>query len=107
MVAMMATVRRGARAAGKFESRENRTDGADVYRSQARKEVFRINQGSGGDAEPYRGSEGILRSIPAGEGTGRRPPRRGLAGRLQVGVSHLRLFQFLAARVRQIRIRAA
>src|SRR5215471_17852749 len=57
------------------KSNRERKDGADVYRSQARKKVFRDNQGSGGDAEPHRGSEGILRPIPSGEGAARRPPR--------------------------------
>ena len=33
---------------------------ADVYRSQARSQVFRKNPGSRRDAEPHRGSEGVL-----------------------------------------------
>src|SRR6266566_2175259 len=36
-----------------------RRHGADVHRSQARSQVFRENSGSGGDAEPHRGSEGL------------------------------------------------
>ena len=37
-----------------------RHDGADVYRSQARSQIFRENPGSRRDAEPHRGSKGIL-----------------------------------------------
>ena len=92
--------------AAKIESRE-RDDGADIYRSQARKEVFRINQRSSGDAEPHRGSKGILRPVPAGQGTRGRASRRGPAGGLQIGVPDFRFLQFLAARIRQIRIRTA
>src|SRR5262245_64862666 len=84
-----------------------RKDGADVYRSQARKEVFWDNQRSGGDAEPHRGSESIVRPVPAREGAGRRPSRRGPAGCIQIGIPDFRLLQFIAARIREIRIRAA
>ena len=54
---------------GSTEARER--DGADVYRSQARSQVFRENPGSRRDAEPHRGSEGVLRPIPAGAGARR------------------------------------
>ena len=86
---------------------EKRRDGADVYRSQARSQVFRENPGSRRDAEPHRGSEGVLRPIPAGEGTARRAARRGPAGRVQVGVPDLGFFQHLDARIRQVRVRSA
>src|SRR5262249_2993444 len=87
------------------KSKRERKDGADVYRSQARKEVFRDNQRSGGDAKPHRGSEGIIRPIPAGEGAGGRSTRRGSSGRIQIGISDLRFFQFVSTRIREVRIR--
>ena len=48
-------------------STEKRPHGycADFYWSQARSQVFRKNPGSRGDAEPHRGSEGVLRPVPA------------------------------------------
>src|SRR5229473_1413289 len=33
---------------------------ADIHRSQTRSQVLRTHQGSRGDAEPHRGSEGVL-----------------------------------------------
>ena len=106
MVAMDGGLPESRPGPGGSTKREDR-DGADVYRSQARSQVFRKNSGSRGDAEPHRGSEGILRPIPAGAGAGRRPARRGPAGRVQVGVPDLGLLQHLDAGIRQIRVRGA
>src|SRR5215207_4391415 len=39
---------------------------ADIHRSQEGPQVFRTHQGSRGDAEPHRGSEGVLRPVPDG-----------------------------------------
>src|SRR5262245_61332874 len=89
------------------KSNRERKDGADVYRSQARKEVFRNNQRSGGDAEPHRGSEGVLRPVPAGEGAAGWSSRRGPSGGVQIGIPDFRLLKFVAARIRQVRIRSA
>ena len=66
MVAMMAAFRRVVPAVSRRQARERDDDGADVHRSQARSQVFRKNSGSRGDAEPHRGSEGVLRPVPAG-----------------------------------------
>ena len=93
--------------ARRFDRARERRDGADVYRSQARSQVFRENPGSRRDAEPHRGSEGVLRPIPAGEGAARRAARRGPAGRVQIGVPDLGFFQHLDARIRQVRVRGA
>ncbi len=82
-------------------------DGRNVHRSQTGSQVFRQNTGSRGDAEPHRGSEGVLRPIPADQGAERRTAGRRAAGRLQVGLPHFRLFQHGPARVRPLRIRAA
>src|SRR3954447_20863357 len=80
---------------------------ADVYRSQTRSQVLRPYQGSGGDAEPYRGSEGVLRPVPDGRRTGRRTAERGPAGRVPVGVSDQGFFQHVRAAFRFLRIRTA
>jgi len=39
---------------------------ADIHRSQTRSQVLRTHQGSRRDAEPHRGSEGVLRPVPDG-----------------------------------------
>ena len=79
----------------------------DVHRSQKGPPILRLHQGSGRDAEPHRGSEGVLRPVPAGSGAGRRAARRGPAGGVQVRVPDLRLFEHGAAGVRALRFRAA
>src|SRR3954454_7311416 len=80
---------------------------ADVHRSQTRSQVFRAHQGSGGDAEPYRGSEGVLRPVSDGRRARRRTAERGPAGRVPVGVSDQGFFEHVGAAFRQLRIRAA
>src|SRR6185436_15996477 len=80
---------------------------ADFYWSQARSQVFRKNPGSRGDAEPDRGSEGVLRPIPADLRAPGRTARRGAADRFQVRVPDLGLLLDLDARIRQVRVRAA
>jgi len=80
---------------------------ADVHRSQTRSQVLRTYQGSGGDAEPHRGSEGVLRPVPDGRRAGRRTAERRPAGRVPVGVSDQGFFQHVRAAFRQLRIRAA
>ena len=82
-------------------------DGRDVHRSQAGPQVLRKNPGSRRDAEPHRGSEGVLRPVPARQGAARRPSGRGPAGGVQVGVPDLGLLQHRPARVRALRVRAA
>ena len=71
-----------------------------VHRPQARSQVLRQDPRSRGDAEPHRGSEGVLRPVPDGRRAQGRPRRRGPAGGLQVGVPDLRLLQHGAARIR-------
>src|SRR5689334_1349644 len=93
MVAMEAAIRRVVRAR-QLDIKERR-HGADTHWSQARSQVFRQNSRSGRNAEPHRGSEGFLRSVSAREGAGRRAPRRGTAGRVQVGIPDFRLLGHL------------
>src|SRR5689334_20548467 len=95
MVAMEAAIRRVVRAQ-RFDTKERR-HGADTYWSQARSQIFRQNSRSGRNAEPHRGSESFLRSVPAREGAGRRPPRRGAAGGFQVRIPHFRLLRHVHA----------
>src|ERR1700757_2225535 len=59
---------------------------ADIHRSQTRSQVLRTYQGSRGNAEPHRGSEGVLRPVPDGQRTPGRTARRGPAGGVPVGV---------------------
>ena len=74
--------RRPPRSAGLPDSRskiETRSGhDPDVHRSQTGPQVLRLHPGSGRDAEPHRGSEGVLRPVPAGRGAGGRPPDEGL-----------------------------
>ena len=54
-------------------SRSEVTNGANVHRPQAHPQVLREDPRSRGDAEPHRGSEGVLRPVP----DGRRAARAG------------------------------
>ena len=80
---------------------------ADIHRSQTRSQVLRTHQGSRGDAEPHRGSEGVLRPVPDGRRTSGRPAGRRPAGGVPLGVSDLRFLRHLDAGIRPLRIRAA
>src|ERR1041385_6363239 len=104
----MAALRRAVRTSpsGSTEKRQYGYS-ADFHWSQARSQVFRENSGSRGDAEPHRGSEGVLRPVPADPRAPGRPPGRGAADRFQVRVSNLGLLVDLDARIRQVRVRAA
>ena len=55
---------------------------------------------SRGNAEPHRGSEGLLRPVPDGRRARGRPPGRGPAGRFQVGFPDLRFLRRRHARIR-------
>ena len=79
----------------------------DFQWPQTRTQVLREDPGSCGDAEPHRGSEGILRPVPDGGRARRRPSGRGTAGRFQVGIPDLRFFRHVDAGIRQVRVRAA
>ena len=80
---------------------------ADIHRSQTRSQVLRTHQGSCRDAEPHRGSEGVLRPVPDGRGAPGRPAGRGTAGGVPLGVPDLGFLGHLDAGIRPLRIRAA
>src|SRR5918998_2809222 len=86
---------------------ERGPDGQYTDRPEAHSQVLRENQGSGGNAEPDRGSEGILRPVPDGRRAKGWPARRRLASRLQIGFPDFGLFKYCPARVREVHVRAA
>src|ERR1700680_2083187 len=77
-------------------------NGANVHRSQARPQILREDPGSGRDAEPHRGAEGVLRPVPADRGARGWTAGRGAPGGIQVRISHFRLLEHLDARVRAL-----
>ena len=79
-------------------------DGSDMAqtftgRKRIRKFFGHIRE-VGGDAEPDRGAEGLLRPVPARRRAEGRPSRRGLAVGLQVGFPDFRFLADRAARIR-------
>ena len=66
----IAPAQRRARAEPPSRMSEER-HGSDDHRPQARPQVFRKDPRSRDDAEPDRGSEGVLRPVPAGRGARR------------------------------------
>src|SRR5579885_50454 len=86
---------------------ERERNGADPHQPQTDPQVLREDRRSRRDAEPDRGSEGVLRPVPADPRTFERPDRRRLAGRFQIGVPDLGLLRELDAGIRALRIRGA
>src|SRR5215210_8518757 len=86
---------------------ERGPDGQYTDRPEAHSQVLRENSGSRGNAEPHRGSEGVLRPVPDGRRAEGRPAGRGLASRLQIGFPDLGLFEYCPARIREVHVRAA
>src|SRR6516165_2209090 len=105
--ATVATVIRKVRSRAGSDETRGHDGAADIYRSQEGPKILRTHQGSRRDAEPDRGSEGVLRPVPDGRGAAGRAGGRGPSGRVPFSVPDLGLLGYLDAGIRALRIRAA
>src|SRR5688572_15668876 len=92
---------------GDQDSEGGRRQAGELLRPAAHSQILRSHYRSGGNAEPHRGSKVLVRPVPHGGEAGRRPRRRGPAGRVQIRLPDQRLRRYRTARFRRLRVRAA
>ena len=77
------------------------------YRSETHSQGVRSPPGRGGHAEPHRGSEDVLRQVPADGRRRRGPQRERAAGSLRIGLPDQGLLRERHSGVREVRARTA